>query len=383
MEILCLNPAVSMRAYRQMKALSETGSEVYLHCIGYGGSVKGLDYGFLAENKKILMRKTPLSHFPQTLMPSAYKSKIRDIISDRDFDIILVHSMPDILGVAANRYASIPVVFDERDMVTAFVRDHVLRNYIPDRYLKYRFVHSAANRTIYSKLQKLEREANLRSDMRLYVSDYTYELARRKYNIPEENSMVFPNYAMRSDIHEQKDKISEKEGGVHIVYEGVLSFDGYRAPLLELFKKIAEMGIHIHIYGIGDPDVLRRYLELQKRSAYYHFHEGLEHDLLMGELTRYDFGLIPFFPPGKEREHFDTMLPNKIFDYLAAGIPVIVPDSISMARFVRKFGCGIILGDLDELRSRLEGSKIRIRREDFIIETHIEELLSSFRRVIR
>lgn len=366
-----------------MKALTEAGCEVSLHYLGYGNSLKGLDDGFLAEKKKIPMRRTKLSHFPDTLIPSRYRKKIRNIISDRDFDLILVHSMPDILGVAANRYAQAPVAFDERDMVSAFQRTLVLKNYIPERYLKYQPLRSAANITIYRRLVKMEREANLASDIRLYVSDHTYDLARKMYGVPEENSLVFPNYAMRSDICNPLEKLSSDDDEIHIVYEGVLSLEGYRAPLLDLFKNIAKMGIHIHIYGIGAGDVLEKYGEFQKRSRFYHFHESLKHDRLMCEMTKYDYGLIPFIPPEEERDHFDTMLPNKVFDYLAAGLPVIVPNSISMVRFVKEHGCGLILGELDELRSQIEGSKFTIRRENFIIETHIETLLSAFRGLIR
>jgi len=316
-------------------------------------------------------------------MPSRYRGRITNIIKEGDFDLILVHSMPNIMCVAANRYTDVPVAFDERDMVSAFQRSQVLRNYIPERYLKYSLLASLADHTVYRKLVSMEREANLTSDVRMYVSNHTYELARSKYDIPVKNSLVFPNYAMRSDIKEPRKKLSESGGEIHMVYEGVLSLEGYRAPILKLFQEIARSGIHIHIYGIGSPDVLSKYREFQDNSRYYHVHDGVPHDILMNELTEYDYGLIPFIPPNSERDHFDTMLPNKMFDYLAAGLPVIVPDSISMSLFVREHNCGLIFGDIKDLPSQIETSSHVINREDFIIETHIDTLLSAFRDVIR
>jgi hypothetical protein len=46
-----------------------------------------------------------------------------------------------------------------------------------------------------------------------------------------------------------KDKLSERDGEVHIVYEGTLaSLDGDHYDLRKIFKDIASHGMHIHVY---------------------------------------------------------------------------------------------------------------------------------------
>ncbi|MDG6225450.1 MAG: hypothetical protein QCI82_08045 [Candidatus Thermoplasmatota archaeon] len=379
MRLLCLNPAFCMRAYRQLKALHERGFRIDLRYLGFGGSLKGMDLGFLDSKERIYGSAGRLSHFKRTLFPSTYRRYILDLLKSGEYDLILVHNMPDILGAAAVEYSDIPVVLDERDMVTAFQKDLVLENYLPPALRNRTLARSLGLRTVYKRLFDIERAALERSDGRTWVSDHTYALARSKHEIPEKNNLILYNYASRDDMATPLEKLSESDGQPHVVYEGVLSSTGYRAPLKKVFMGIAKERVHIHVYGIGPPEVISEYKSLAERSDHLHFHEGIPHHELMRELTRYDWGIVPFDPPERERDHFDTMLPNKFFDYLVCGLPVLAPMSISMKHFIEKEGTGAVYRSMKDIPEIVRGKRPTIERDRFVMENHIQGLIDLFK----
>jgi len=63
------------------------------------------------------------------------------------------------------------------------------------------------------------------------------------------------------------------------------------------------------------------------------------------EVEQADIGLV-MFQPGF-RSHTDS-LPHKLFDYMLAGLPVIVPDfGVEVANIVRDAGCGVLVDPSD------------------------------------
>ena len=57
-------------------------------------------------------------------------------------------------------------------------------------------------------------------------------------------------------------------------------------------------------------------------------------------------GVIPHFTSN----HVNTTIPNKIFDYMGSGLPVVSSDSIPMKRILDKEKCGVTFksGDADD-----------------------------------
>lgn len=85
-------------------------------------------------------------------------------------------------------------------------------------------------------------------------------------------------------------------------------------PELESIKKYAEDYSNIHIYGKYDHSELKRlYLNT-------------------------DIGILPYVID----DHINNTISNKLFDYMAYGIPVVVADAIPMRRIVEEGNCGIV-----------------------------------------
>jgi glycosyltransferase involved in cell wall biosynthesis len=55
-------------------------------------------------------------------------------------------------------------------------------------------------------------------------------------------------------------------------------------------------------------------------------------------ISECDIGVIPHF----RSAHTDTTLPNKLFDYMGIGKPVLVSNCIPLERIVREENCGLV-----------------------------------------
>jgi glycosyltransferase involved in cell wall biosynthesis len=56
-----------------------------------------------------------------------------------------------------------------------------------------------------------------------------------------------------------------------------------------------------------------------------------------------DIGLIPH----RANEAWNTTIPNKLFDYMAAELPVITSDAVPFARIVQETGAGVVFKSRD------------------------------------
>jgi len=68
------------------------------------------------------------------------------------------------------------------------------------------------------------------------------------------------------------------------------------------------------------------------------FEGWVEPHLLPSYIANADVALVPYHTS----EHTNTTLPNKLFDYMAHGKPVVVSDAAPLARVVRTEGCGVV-----------------------------------------
>jgi len=76
----------------------------------------------------------------------------------------------------------------------------------------------------------------------------------------------------------------------------------------------------------------------------------------MEEISKASFSLISYNSENAQyTKNYDFALPNKFFDSIAAGTPVIVKESfVSMAKQVRNLGLGVVIdpSDFEESKKR-------------------------------
>jgi len=149
-----------------------------------------------------------------------------------------------------------------------------------------------------------------------------------------------------------------KRDGIHIVFAGHPNEDIYYAhPFREIIKEITAQGIHFHTYG-KIPLHNDYFLNEEKNNPYFHYHDRLNPKELNEVISNYHYGIIPDF----FNELIDPLWPktsvgHKMFNYLEAGLPIIMTNELqAMAAIVKKYKIGICIDyeDIKKLRKTLQ-----------------------------
>jgi glycosyltransferase involved in cell wall biosynthesis len=196
--------------------------------------------------------------------------------------------------------------------------------------------------------------------------------------------LILPSYVPR---FLQQYRCAEWLGG--LVYQGKVMLTsecikgtpnhGFRyCDYEELTRQAAGIGMGFHLYGIRKDD---EYQEAYKSAM---LHLGRTYTDLLRSLTRHDWGLIGNVFPTPE---WDVAFPNKLFEYIAASVPVVVMNASDCKDFVLEYGVGISVDSLQELAERwnehteVRKNLIRVRQR-FAMENFIGNLEELYAEII-
>jgi hypothetical protein len=165
--------------------------------------------------------------------------------------------------------------------------------------------------------------------------------------------------------------------------------------LFFLISYLVHLGFIFHHYPFSNSNIdLTDYLELaQKNPGAYYMHSPQDPIQLIHSIQRYHFGISTnqgyHFPqlrlPSRySQAYVRNSIPARIFDYLSAGVPVLISREHRIARYIKRLGVGIDIGpDLNSLQEILDENKYKkirervhgVRAKELNIDSHIEKLL--------
>jgi glycosyltransferase involved in cell wall biosynthesis len=292
-------------------------------------------------------------------------AELRAIVEDFRPDVVHSHNLPDELTVAALGVVGgrIPVVHDVHDLQSLRRTPYEDGFPEPDDPLG---------------LEKLAVEG---SAGLVVVSHELLDAIRAQHTLPA-RTLVFPNFALRRDL---PDRLPARDGNGHglpsIVYQGTLATNGGHYDLRDVFAAVAQARVTLDVHCGREVPEYRRLAEELPRVTY---HPPLGPAELLRVLPRYDYGWAGF-NDGLNGAHLDTALPNKVFEYLGCGLPVITFGHVAIKRFVEEHGVGIALESVDELERRLaeeDLSELRRRvewaRPSLTVEANIGRLTAFY-----
>jgi hypothetical protein len=97
-------------------------------------------------------------------------------------------------------------------------------------------------------------------------------------------------------------------------------------------------------------------------------------------LTQYDIGVVLLNPGNTEL--LEVALPNKLFEYVASGLPVAAPPYKSLSTFISRYSCGITVNDwAQDVVTNLADMKEVEFHEEFTIDHYIPALLKLYRAI--
>ena len=233
----------------------------------------------------------------------------------------------------------------------------------------------------------LEYLANTKSHGLIYVNEYNLQLAKERYGVDDHNTLVIenrPSHAARPKESLKKISCDDKE--IHCVYEGSIFKNPNDMRYMEnIWLKLAENGVHVHFYTYADPHYCQK---LERLHPLIHYEGAASSVDLLTTLTQYDCGLVLFQELPEYQLKLDTSLPNKLFEYISAGLPIVVGDVKSYREFTEKYHVGAFLDfDKDIKKQITDIIKIKIpanfiEKENFTMDDQADKMITFYQKII-
>ncbi|MCW8854865.1 MAG: glycosyltransferase family 4 protein [Gammaproteobacteria bacterium] len=272
--------------------------------------------------------------FPLFFSP-VWKVFLDKIINKHKVDIVIVRDLPmAIAGIWAGKRFGIPVIFDMAEDYVSMIRDIwklrkyqglnlIVRNPYLAKYVeRYSFEHMDHVLVVIEDAVRVVTNGGGESNKVTIVSntprlsDFKDDLNFTSNNIDIINkhfSLIYTGgIQMGRGIHTVLDAIPD------IVLEipdflFVIVGDGYAREKLK--KMVTDKGLDEYVLWVG----------------------WVDHSELFSYIKACNIGIIPHLVT----EHVETTIPNKIFDYMGCGIPVISSDATPMKTILDSEKCGI------------------------------------------
>jgi glycosyltransferase involved in cell wall biosynthesis len=145
------------------------------------------------------------------------------------------------------------------------------------------------------------------------------------YISPTQNDLFRKHFCLSSDA-------------VIFLYQGNLAKERGVHTILESFKRISDSKIVIIFMGSGPLEAEIKKNVDENRNIY--LHSAVPPEVVLRYTASADVGI--HFIPNTCLNHYYCM-PNKLFEYSMAGLPVIISNMHEMASFVNKHNTGIVL----------------------------------------
>ena len=277
-----------------------------------------------------------------TMFPAFFNPRwlgaIRETARVSRADVILVRDLPLApSAIWAGRQLGIPVVLDMAENYPAMLRGRVeLGVHGPaDIFLRNATAAAAVERWVLARIDHV-----------LVVVEESRDRLRA-LGVKDDRLTVVSNTPSLSRLDELAPKEHDSNNLLELIYLGLLEAPRGIGVMLDALALSRQAGVPARLTVLGDGrertvfEARARQLGLDETSV--RFLGRLPYVDAVRFLQRADVGVIPHVAS----EHWNTTIPNKLFDYMAGGLAVLTSDAKPAARIVRQTGAGIVFRDTD------------------------------------
>ncbi|MFC1660049.1 glycosyltransferase family 4 protein [Gemmatimonadota bacterium] len=331
-----------VRAEKVMRSLTAGGHEVHLVARNRNGSpvtekLEEATVHRLAPWPWLGRGFDAASQFPAFMNPRWIKH-VHSTAKRQGVEAILVRDLPLApTAVWVSRRLGVPVILDMAENYPAMIRDI----WTSGRQGGLDWI--VRNPSLVSRVEKWTVRA---VDHVIVVVE---ESGERLVELGVEPSRVTVvcNTPWPSRIPEAHAPPSPSGEELRFVYLGLLEkprgLDAVLGGLTELRNE--GLSSHLHVIGGGrDTELFKSEADrLGFTDATIRFHGVLPYDQALQIIAEADIGLVPHLAV----ESWNTTIPNKLFDYMSHGLPVVTSDAEPAARIVREEDCGFVFASDD------------------------------------
>lgn len=259
------------------------------------------------------------------------------IIKDNSIQLIIVRDLPmAIAGIWAGKRHGIPVIFDMAEDYVAMIWDiwkskkFKGQNYVVRNPYLANFV---------------ERYTLKNIDHVMVVVDEAKEVALRGNYLKEDkitvvNNTPSPALLQISGLFESDKRLMMLKKKYSMIYTGGIQMGRGIQTVIRAIPGIVKEVPDFFFVVVGDGYAVKQLKELAqkvKAQNYILWTGWIEHKALFSYIRACKIGVIPHL----RSDHVDTTIPNKIFDYMGCGLPVIASDARPMKRILNEEQCGL------------------------------------------
>ena len=130
------------------------------------------------------------------------------------------------------------------------------------------------------------------------------------------------------------------------IYQGILGSARGTPTLLNIFSGEKLKEAHLVLMGFGDDSCIEEIKDFQRMYSNIHYHPAVPMEEIISHTSSADVGI---FVSDATSLSYQYALPNKFFEYLHGGLPVIVSDNLSyLSSLVKTNSLGWV-ANIDEL----------------------------------
>lgn len=375
----------STRSYEFSKALANKGNEVNIIT---GSQIDEYDLG---ENIKIYSTKTQYSNnmnFTRRIMAfiDYILKSILIGIKIKDVDVIFATSTPLTIGIPGyilSKFKKAKLIFEVRDVW-------------PDIPIELGFI---KNKLVIKLLKKLELFIYKNSDQIITLSPGMYNNLLNK-GISESKLSVIPNIAnipLYDSVKEDKNLIKKNlglENKFVCIHPGTMGFVNGLDNILDVAKKIYEIDKDIVFILVGEGKEKNKLIEKKEN-------EKIENVFILDPMPKQDVvNLIKSSDIGImsviNYKILEDNSANKFFDFLAAGLPIMINYKGWQGNELNDYNCGysceytdssdmalkiIELKNNEELFNEMKINSKKLANQKYSLEVSLENLYEVFNKV--
>lgn len=154
-------------------------------------------------------------------------------------------------------------------------------------------------------------------------------------------SISIKNYPILSYFSDTEGKDGDNKEYFKLVYTGALSVNRGIFEMIQSLEYI-EKPLKLNLYGNFESDEIEKKTHNLKGFEKVEYFGWIEHENVVKLLGKYNAGLVCLHPI----ENYKKALPVKLFEYMAAGIPVIASNFSLWKEIVEGNECGICVDPL-------------------------------------
>lgn len=325
-----------MRVQKEALSLINAGNRVVLLC---DNRVKNLRKSLIKGIEVVRVRHISAAkgNFHRFINLPVYPNPvwlyaIADTVQKIKADVIHVHDLPLALSVLhVSKIYNIPVIIDLHENYPAA--------------LKQWYKPGIAGWTIRNpKISAKVERFCLKKSKKIVVIDHVHKNLLIKRGVEADKIFVVPNVPSFEFINYNKPDNDFKRhyrNTYNLVYFGKLNPERNLELALRAVPALKDRIPSLKLIIIGDGphrQILEKLVKFLKIEEAVQFTGWLDVADAAKFIDIADIGIIPHF----SNDNMDIGVPNKLFEYMARGKPVVVPRSEAIAYVVSKINCGVI-----------------------------------------